>query len=118
MKTNFNYDVEKIGKGYLQLLKEENKYKHSINQNQFIKLKRIANCLVRAGVQRHNIKLNIEPDEIHGGLTASFEVLSLTQMDLKPLFYALTNASAISIDSTLDGKVVLSCTVPNLYKRC
>ena len=116
MKNNFyEKTVKKIGEAYLKTINEEKKYKHILNETQFIKLKQIKDCLIKAGVK--NIKVDLEPSEIHGGITASFRVLSLSKIELKPLFYALMNASAISIDSTTDGQVVLSCTIENLYRR-
>lgn len=116
MKNNFNEKtVMTIGEKYLKTINEEKKYKHILNQAQFLKLKQIRDFLIRAGVK--NIKVDLEPSEIHGGITASFEVLSLSKVKLKPIFYAIMNASAISIDSTTDGQVVLSCTIENLYRR-
>lgn len=111
----YENSITAIGQKYLKTINAEKQYKHILNETQFRKLKQIRDCLIRAGAK--NIKVDLEPSEIHGGITASFGVLSLSRIELKPLFYSLMNASAISVDATTDGQVVLSCTIKNLFRR-
>lgn len=59
----------------------------------------------------------IEPKELHGGITMRANLFYFNNRDILSLFEALKHASALSIDSTLDGEVVFSFTIPNIYKR-
>ena len=61
-------------------------------------------------------ELRLVPKEESGGFTASFAVMSLYDKAVSELFDALKYATALSIDSTADGRVEISTTFPKVFK--
>ena len=61
-------------------------------------------------------ELRLVPKEESGGFTASFAVMSLYDKAVSELFDALKDATALSIDSTADGRVEISTTFPEVFK--
>ena len=59
----------------------------------------------------------IEPTAVHGGLTAYFELLFLHGDEVEKLSQILSGVSAISIDTMVDGRVCISFTIPDVYKK-
>ena len=60
-------------------------------------------------------ELRLVPKEESGGFTASFAVMSLYDKAVSELFDALKYATALSIDSTADGRVEISTTFPSVF---
>ena len=61
-------------------------------------------------------ELRLVPKEQTGGFTASFAAMSLYDKAVSELFYALKDATALSIDSTTDGRIEISTTFPEVFK--
>ena len=61
-------------------------------------------------------ELRLVPKEESGGFTASFAVMSLYDKAVSELFDVLKDATALSIDSTADGRVEISTTFPEVFK--
>lgn len=57
------------------------------------------------------------PKECVGGWTVSFNLLWVTWGDLYRLCEVLTDACALSLDATLDGRVQFSLNVPDVFKK-
>ena len=53
--------------------------------------------------------------EIHSGITAEFTVFDVSGEDLAKFCSVLKDATAFSIDSTANGKVCLSITIPDIF---
>ena len=60
-------------------------------------------------------ELRLVPKEESGGFTASFSAMSLYDKAVSELFDALKYATALSIDSTADGRVEISTTFPSVF---
>ena len=61
-------------------------------------------------------ELRLVPKEESGGFTASFAAMNLYDKAVSELFDALKYATALSIDSTADGRVEISTTFPKVFK--
>ena len=61
-------------------------------------------------------ELRLVPKEESGGFTASFAAMNLYDKAVSELFDALKYATALSIDSTADGRVEISTTFPEVFK--
>ena len=61
-------------------------------------------------------ELRLVPKEESGGFTASFAAMNLYDKAVSELFDALKYATALSIDSTSDGRVEISTTFPKVFK--
>lgn len=59
----------------------------------------------------------IVPTEVHGGITVCVDLLYLHGEMLEQFCRILSGASAISIDSKINGKVCISINIPNVYKK-
>ena len=60
-------------------------------------------------------ELRLVPKEESGGFTASFAAMNLYDKAVSELFDALKYATALSIDSTADGRVEISTTFPSVF---
>ena len=61
--------------------------------------------------------VRLKPKQEHGGVTANFIVFDLFSDSISRWGEILSCVSAVSIDATLDGKVCISLTIPNVYTR-
>lgn len=61
-------------------------------------------------------ELRLVPKEETGGFTASFAVMNLYDKAVSELFDVLKDATALSIDSTTDGRIEISTTFPEVFK--
>jgi len=57
------------------------------------------------------------PKECVGGLTISFELLWVKREQIARLTDVLSDACAISLHATTDGRVVLSLNVPDVFRK-
>ena len=60
-------------------------------------------------------ELRLVPKEQTGGFTASFAAMSLYDKAVSELFDVLKDATALSIDSTADGRIEISTTFPSVF---
>lgn len=109
--------VKKIGKEYLITLKNTENKDFEINEAQLQKLINLCNFfkdyINENGGKADNVDLN--PAEIHSGITAEFTVFDVSGEDLAKFCSVLKDATAFSIDSTANGKVCLSITIPDIF---
>ena len=61
-------------------------------------------------------ELRLVPKEESGGFTASFAAMNLYDKAVSELFDVLKDATALSIDSTVDGRIEISTTFPEVFK--
>lgn len=110
--------VKQFGEEYLALLEKAKDFNLSVNKQQFAKLYYLIdffqNYIKENGGTINAIDLN--PREIHGGLTATFVVLDITGEDIHNFTKALADCSAITFDATADGSVCISVTIPDVFE--
>ncbi len=61
--------------------------------------------------------LDIEPKGESGDISANFIVFDLSGEEISKFCEALSFCSAVSIDSYNDGRVCISCVVPEVFVR-
>lgn len=109
--------VKKFGKEYLITLKNTENKDFEINEAQLQKLINLCNFfrdyINENGGKADNVDLNHA--EIHSGITAEFTVFDVSGEDLAKFCSVLKDATAFSIDSTANGKVCLSITIPDIF---
>ena len=108
-----------LGAQYLDYLESLNDDDFEINRPQWIKMLRVLKYFDDL-TKRSNGTL--EPCEVmprieHGGVTAYFTVLDIKETDIPSFCEALMQTSAITIDATTDGRVCISVSVPNVFRR-
>lgn len=109
--------VKEFGKQYVKVLQEAERLNYCVNYTQFEKLDKIIkffNGYIKdCGGAIQSVLLT--PQEIHGGLTANFGVFDISGDQVAKFCDVLKDASAVSIDATLDGEVCISLTVPDVF---
>jgi len=110
--------VKQFGKEYLALLEEAKKFNLSVNKQQFAKLYYLVDFFqdyIKENSGKID-KIDLNPREVHGGLTATFVVLDITGEDIHKFTKALADCSAITFDATADGSVCISVTIPDVFE--
>ena len=59
----------------------------------------------------------ITPKQGNGGITATYRVFDVTGEDIPRMCEALKHTSAITIDGLTDGRICISVTIPQVYRR-
>lgn len=59
--------------------------------------------------------VKLKPKEEHGGVTATFLVFDLYDQKVLRFCEVMKACSAITIDTTSEGEVCISCTVPDVF---
>jgi len=59
----------------------------------------------------------IKPKEVSGGITAYFTVFYVSGDDMMRFCKVVGNMSSISLDSTSDGDVCISFTIPKVFQK-
>lgn len=114
-----NEFVKQFGEEYLSVLKEAEKFHFRVNEQQFAKLYYLIDFFKNYINDNGGVidRIDLNPKEVHGGLTATFVVLDITGEQISSFTKALADCSAISFDATADNQVCISLTVPNVFEK-
>jgi hypothetical protein len=110
--------VRKYGAIYNELLEVRNNSDYIVNNEQMqhfldmIAFFRDLQSQIGGEIQ----PIKIEPKQESGGFTAEFSVFDIYLEQVKRFCEVLQYASAVSIDGD-DGRVFISVTVPNIYRK-
>lgn len=109
--------IIELGKCYNTVMSEKKNEDYGVNRAQLKKLFDAVKFFekVTADADGRIEELRLVPKEESGGFTASFAVMSLYDKAVSELFDALKYATALSIDSTADGRVEISTTFPSVF---
>ncbi len=111
--------VKKFGEEYSSLLEEASKFNYEVNEEQFAKLldlvKFFKEYIKENGGSAEPV--NLDPREIHSGLTVSFVVFNITGDEIQKFCDVVKNTTALSIDATNDEKVCISMTIPDVFRK-
>lgn len=111
--------VKKFGKQYLTLLEKAETMHYTVNEVQFEKLINLCNFF-QDYIKENGGKaepINLNPAEIHSGLTVEFVLFNIIGNEIQEFCEAIKGTTALSIDTTTDGKVCISMTVPDIFVR-
>lgn len=111
--------VAKFGKEYLKVLENAQDRQFKINEENFEKLHKIVEFFKHyVSENGGNIdKIDVAPEEIHAGLTASFVVFDISGEQIQAFAEVIKGASAFGIDTTTDGKLCIGITVGNVFEE-
>lgn len=114
--TNEEY-VRRLGILYNKVLSLRKDADYIINQPQMDKLIKVLDFFIDASENLGgNVEpVNLRPREEHGGVTATFVVFDLYEEQVLRFCDVMKACSAITIDSTSDGEVCISCTIPHVF---
>ena len=101
-------------KMYREVMDSRNDSDYTVNE---VQLKKLENAYAFFLEHSENVKLDLVPREINGGITAYFTVLYLDGDDLARLSKIVGSMGALSIDSTIDGEVCISFTIPGIFRK-
>lgn len=111
--------VKEFGEQYLALLEKAEKMHYTVNEVQYRKLvnlcKFFKNYIEENGGKAEPIDLN--PAEIHSGLTVEFVVFNIIGNEIQEFCEVVKDTTALSLDTTTDGKVCISMTVPDVFVK-
>lgn len=110
--------IIELGKCYNTVMSEKKNEDYGVNRTQLKKLfdaVKFFEEAIKDGDGRIE-ELRLVPKEESGGFTASFAAMNLYDEAVSELFDVLKDATALSIDSTADGRVEISTTFPEVFK--
>lgn len=110
--------IIELGKCYNTVMSEKKNEDYGVNRTQLKKLLDAVKFFEEA-IKDGDGKieeLRLVPKEESGGFTASFAAMSLYDKAVSELFDVLKDATARSIDSTVDGRIEISTTFPEVFK--
>lgn len=108
--------IEEIGKEILNMEKGNKEYTE--NPNQMSKYHYAKGFFIKY-LRENDGKLQTYENkgDISNGLTFTKNIIDLTGIDLWRFANSLRFASALTIDSTIDGQICVSLTIPNVYTK-
>lgn len=109
--------VQRLGFIYNKVLSLRKDGDYIVNQPQMDKLVAVIDFFLDAA-KRLDGKLeavDLTPKEEHGGVTATFHVFDLHGEAIQRFCDVMRGCSAIGIDTTIDGKVCIDFTIPNVF---
>lgn len=106
---------KQFGEDYKKVVEYSMNFGYDVNEAQFNKLNEIVKFLQREDFEIENLDIN--PALIHGGVTAYTYVMHFFDKSLKEFIDVLENASAVSFDADKKGRVCISITVADVFKR-
>lgn len=114
--TNEEY-VRRLGILYNKVLSLRKDTDYIVNQPQMDKLIAVLEFFIDTAkdLDGHLEPVKLTPKEEHGGVTATFLVFDLYDEKVLRFCEVMKGCSAITIDTTSDGEVCISCTVPNVF---
>lgn len=107
----------KVGNYYRNVMQLRKDSDYVVNQSGMDKLNKIVDFFEETAKELDG---NIErpmliPSQTSGDVTAYFPVFYIHSAKVERFCNLMRECSAISVDSTVDGKVCISCTVPHVY---
>ena len=114
--TNLEY-VRRLNVLYNKVLSLRKDTDYIINQPQMDKLIAVLDFFLDAAKELDgNVEpVNLRPKEEHGGVTATFLVFDLYDQKIPKFCEVMSACSAITIDTTSEGEVCISCTIPQVF---
>lgn len=111
--------VAKFGKEYMKVLENAQNRNFKIKEENFEKLYKIVEFFKHyVSENGGNIdKIDVAPEEIHAGVTASFVVFDIIGEQIQAFADVIKGASAFGIDTTTDGKLCISITVSDVFEE-
>lgn len=106
-----------FGSVWESIIDERNDSDYVINRPQWMKMLRVLKYFEDL-TQACNGELEptvVQPKLEHGGVTAYFRVVDLQERDIPSFCRALQMTNAITIDTTTDGRVCVSVSIPNVF---
>ena len=111
--------IRKFGQIYEQVLNLRQNDDYVVNPGQMDKFLDLVSFFMQKANQYDEDFVEVEktePKQEFGGVTATFVVFDLTGNDeVQNFCKVLKCCSAVSVDSTTDNMVCISCTVPNVF---
>lgn len=117
MEDNDNEVFERVGKVYQQYLNSVSEADFKINKHQLNEFLKVLSFFVDAAEQMDgNIQVaEIRPKDTVGWVSATFMVFNITGDDMARFCNVVRSCSAITIDSMVDGRICISCTIPEVF---
>lgn len=116
MKNVIN--LKKIGEGLLKMEKENQSKIYVANDKQMGKYNYAKGFFIKyLREEGGNLQTTDNEKGEHGGLTFTKDIICLTGMELWRFVNTLKFASVVSIDTTIDGKVCVSLTIPKTKRE-
>lgn len=114
--TNEEY-VRRLGILYNKVLSLRKDSDYIINQPQMEKLVALIEFFMdMANELEGKVEpVQLQPKEEHGGVTATFLVFDLYGEKVLRFCNVMKECSAITIDTTIQGEVCISCTIPDVF---
>lgn len=114
--TNEEY-VRRLGILYNKVLSLRRDEDYIVNQPQMEKLVALLEFFLDMAEDLDGKvePVELKPREEHGGVTATFLVFDLYEEKVTRFCDVMRGCSAIGIDTTIDGEVCISCTVPDVF---
>lgn len=114
--TNEKY-VQRLSILYNKVLALRQDADYIVNQPQMDKLIAVLDFFLDAAndLDGKVDPVTLKPKEEHGGVTATFLVFDLYDQKVLRFCEVMKACSAITIDTTSEGEVCISCTVPNVF---
>lgn len=111
--------IRKFGQIYEQVLNLRQNDDYVVNPGQMDKFLDLVSFFMQKANKYDEDFVEVEktePKQEFGGVTATFVVFDLTGNDeVQNFCKVLKCCSAVSVDSTTDNMVCISCTVPNVF---
>ncbi len=109
--------VKRLGILYDKVLSLRKDEDYVVNQPQMDKLVEVLDFFLDAAERLDGSvePVALQPREEHGGVTATFLVFDLAGEQVTRFCDVMRNCSAIGIDTTVNGEVCISCTVPQVF---
>lgn len=108
--------VRRLGVLYQEVLKLRKNDEYRINQIQMDKFTKVLDFFMKHTIDDDYVDpVDIAPEELHGGVTAVFVVFDVCGDEVLEFCEVMKACSAITIDSLEDGRICISCTVPDVF---
>ena len=110
-------DMKNLGNEMMKFEKENENKIITENKNQLSKYKYAKGFFIN--YLRENggkLKTYENKQDLHNGLDFTKNVIYLTSIDIWRFANSLRFASALTLDTTIDGQVCVSITIPDTYK--
>lgn len=114
--TNEDY-IQRLNILYNKVLSFRKDTDYIVNQPQMDKLIAVLEFFLDAAKELDGRvePVKLKPKEEHGGVTATFLVFDLYEQKVLRFCEVMKACSAITIDTTSEGDVCISCTVPDVF---
>lgn len=114
--TNEEY-VKRLGILYNKVLSLRKDTDYIINQPQMEKLIAVLEFFLDTAKELDGTvePVKLKPKKEHGGVTATFLVFDLYDQKVLRFCEVMKACSAITIDTTSNGEVCISCTIPEVF---